>query len=244
MYGAGHCEELIGQAMQGFDRTQLTIASKVSDLNLKYDEILASAESSLKRLGVDYLDLYYVHAPSPDVSLEETMIAMNRLVDDGLVRNIGVSNFPVEHLRQAQVLSQHKIVANQIEYNLMTREIGTYGSRYEKNEYMESEILPYCQDNDIFVVACRPLGQGQLMKGNVLVEEISKKYNKTPAQIALNWLVSQNNVVAIPMSKNIDHLSENIKACEWRMETEDIEKLRSEFSQNTKPTSFLSKFFR
>jgi diketogulonate reductase-like aldo/keto reductase len=244
MYGGGHTEELVGLAIRDFNRDGLTISTKISDINLGYEQVLSSAEQGIKRLGVEYVDLLYIHAPSVYVSLSETMKAMDKLVDEGLVRHIGVSNFPVELLQVAQTLTEHKIVANQIEYNLMTREIGSYGSQYGKNVHMESKILPYCQENDIFVVACRPLGMGSVLKKSKLLKQISEQYQKTYAEIALSWLISQENVVAIAMSRNIDHLRENINASNWQMPSEDIEKLRKEFPTKKQPENFIQRFFK
>lgn len=234
-YGLGHCEELVGLAIKDFSRKDLIIATKVASPNLAYDNLLKSAYNSLKRLGVDYIDLYYIHAPNISIPLEETMKAMDRLVNDKIVKNIAVSNFTLDLLKEAQKYSSNKIVANQIEYSLLTRNKGRYGGRSNDNEdieyniNMESETLPYCQNNDILVVAERPLERGILLEPTELMTTLSKKYNKTYAQIAINWLISQDNVVTIPKSSNLKHLEENLGAVGWNLENEDIELLRKEY---------------
>jgi diketogulonate reductase-like aldo/keto reductase len=224
VYGAGHSEELIAQAIQGQDRASLIIASKVKPQHLAYDDVLTAAEGSLKRLGLPYLDLYYIHAPSSDnVPIAETMRAFDRLVEEGMIKHIGVSNFTKTQLQEAQAITHNTIVANQIEYNLYTREIGKH------SVHMESETLPYCQEQAVYIVAERPLERGLLLKKTSVMDEMAQKYNASYAQIALNWLVSQKDVIAIPKATSRAHLQENFDATSWTMDVEDIERLRKEY---------------
>lgn len=227
LYGAGHTEELIGKAIQDFDRTKLIITSKVFKTNLKYDDVIASCKKSLEKLQTNFIDIYLIHAPNPEVPLEETMKALDYLVGQGMVKYIGVSNFSVEQMQEAQKYSKNKIVANQIPYNLATRNVnldrntGRVGSCIN----MESEIVPYCQENDIIVMAYRPVERGFLLKPNSLLDSMAKKYGKTKAQIAINWLISKANVIAIPKSTSLDHLKENLGATGWQLSDEDIKLL-------------------
>lgn len=225
MYGVGHCEELVAKAITGVNREELQIATKVFATELGYEDFIASSKASMDRLGVDYLDLHYIHGPNPDIPLVETMRALDDLVAEGLVKNIGVSNFTVELLEEAQSLTKNKIVVNQVEYNLVTREQSKYGGCTK----MESEILPYCQANDMLLVAYKPIDRGSILKPHDLLDELCKKYNKTRAQIAMNWLVSQPNVVTIVKSEDPDRLQENLGASDWYMDSEDVEKLRNGF---------------
>lgn len=225
MYGVGHTEELIGEALRGFPRESLAIATKVFATNLAYDDVLESAQNSLVRLDLDYVDLYYIHAPNPDIPLKETMQAFDELIAQGRIKNIGVSNFTRELLEEAQSYTKNKIVANQVEYNLVTREQSHYGA----NTKMESEMLPYCQANDILLVAYRPLDRGIVLEKNPLMDELAEKYQKTYAQLAINWLLSQKNVVAIPKSSDTAHMQENLGATGWYMEKNDVERLRHEY---------------
>src|SRR5690348_11499138 len=117
-YAAGHAEELVGEAIQGYDRAKLFIASKVRPENFKYDDVLKAVENSLKRLKTEYLNLCYLHSPNDEVSIEETMKAMDTLQEEGLVKNIAVSNFTIERFEQAQSVTSNKIVANQLHLNL------------------------------------------------------------------------------------------------------------------------------
>jgi len=218
MYGAGHSEEVVGIAIKGL-REKVFIATKVWYTNLRYDDVLRSAEKSLKRLQIDVIDLYQVHWPNPHIPLNETMKAMEKLVLDGKVRFIGVSNFSVRLMEEARAaLSKIDIVSNQVEYSLLSREV-------------ENDILPYCEKENITLIAYSPLGRGNIFSDprSKILREIAKKYNKTPAQVALNWLISKNPVVAIPKAINLSHIKENADAVGWRLSNEDLELLSRTF---------------
>lgn len=118
-YGNGHAEELLGRAISGFDRKKLLIATKVSGWNQRYDDLLRSFESSAKRIGTDYIDLYLLHFfPDPGISIADTMKAMDYLVDQKVVKNIGVCNFTPSRFVDAQKHTRNKLVCNQVHYNL------------------------------------------------------------------------------------------------------------------------------
>ncbi len=224
MYGAGHSEELVGLAIKDFDRESLFITTKVLPEHLRYNDCIKAAESSLKRLKTDYIDLYLIHIPNPKIPIKETMQAMDLLVRQKKIRFIGVSNFSVEQLKEAQRCTENKIVNNQIEYNLLTRHSGMY------NVNIESEIIPYCQENGVIITAWKPLVKGSLfLEKNKLLEELVVKYNKTLAQIAINWLISKKNFITIPKSTNTEHLKENLSALGWKLSEEDMKRLDEEF---------------
>lgn len=217
-YAEGHAERLVGQAIKGYDREKLFIVSKVSPEHLRYDDLIASAKGSLERLETDYLDLYLIHHPNPNIRIVETMRAMDALVDEGLVKNIGVSNFTVERLEEAQAHTKNRIVANQLHLNLIYREPERKG------------LLEYCQKNDVMFVAWRPMQKGLLAKRGIKVlDEMCEKYGRSPAQIAINWLVSQPNVVTLSKMRNVEHIKENLGAIGWQMDEEDIDRLRRDF---------------
>ncbi len=217
-YANGYTEELVGKAIKDYDRSSLFIASKVREVNLAYDDVLAAVERSLKRLETDYLDLYYIHKPSLSIPIIETMKAMDRLKEEGLIRNIAVSNFSVERFEQAQQVSANKIVANQLHLNLKYREPERKG------------LVTYCQENDVLLVAWRPVQKGLFaQEENSLLKEICDKYKKTPLQVAINWLISQKNIVTLSKTRTKEHLEENLGALGWEMSSEDIKLLYKEF---------------
>jgi diketogulonate reductase-like aldo/keto reductase len=218
VYAAGYSEILLGQAIKDFDRTKIFIVSKVQVANAKYNDVISSCKKSLERLQTPYIDLYLLHRHNTTVPLEETMKALDYLVEQGLVKHIGVSNFKKEFLAEAQSYTKNKIVCNQVHYNLEFREPEASG------------LLEYCQENDVFLVAYRPVSKGALLE-NIpsVLKEMCDKYQKTPAQIALNWLISQDNVLTISKTRSLEHLKDNLGAVGWDMEKEDVEKLRSEY---------------
>ena len=222
-YAKGHTEELVGKAIQGFDRNGLFITSKVSPEHLKNNDLTESARMSLERLKSSYLDLYLIHLPNPKIPIQETMQAMDYLIEQKLIRFIGVSNFSVEQIKEAQRYTKSRIVANQVEYNLLVRNNG------HVTHDMESQIIPYCQKNNILVIAWRPLAKGELAKpGFKLLDELSEKYKKTQAQISLNWLISKKGIVAVTKSSKTSHLKDNLGAMGWRLKQQDVDRLDKE----------------
>lgn len=202
-------EEAVGRAIKELRREKLFVTTKVWKDKLHYRDFKRSAEGSLKRLDTDYLDLLLIHWPNPEIPLEETIKAMNELVEEGKVLHIGVSNFSKSQLKKAQDLSETPIVNNQVKYHL--------GMDL-------TPMLNYCQENGTFLTAYSPLGQGKVMQSEELAR-ISARYGKTPGQIALKWLIRQTNVLAIPKASSKNHLKENISLFNWELKEKDVEKL-------------------
>lgn len=225
VYGNGHAEELIGNAMRDFSRESIFLTSKVHSPHLEYASVIDSAKKSLSRLKTDYLDLYLVHQPDVTVSIAETMSAMDKLVELGLTKFIGVSNYNTTRLKEARKYTKNKIVLNQVHYNLEIREAVRIG------------LLEYCQNNDIILSAWRPLQKGAFLTKNIdILQSMCQKYNKTPAQISINWLLSQENVITICKMRQLSHIKENLGSLGWTMDKKDIELLNNEFP-NQKDTS-------
>lgn len=214
-YADGKAEELVGEAIRGYDRGKLFLTSKVWKTHVAYDDVLRAAENSLKRLGTDYLDLYLYHQVNNEVPLKETMRAFDRLVSEKLVRHIGVSNFALERFKRAQACAEHKIVVNQIHYSLSVRE-------------PESELLPWLQENDVMIQAWRPL---RGVPDCALLNELCAKYGKTKSQIALNWLIMQKNIVTITASSSAGHIQDNLDAAAFEMAPSDVELLTRDFPE-------------
>jgi diketogulonate reductase-like aldo/keto reductase len=218
MYAAGHSEEIVGEAIKIVPREQLFIVTKVAPVNLHCADVIKAAERSLKRLQTDRIDLYLVHHPNPQIPLRETMEAMEKLVERSLVRFIGVSNFDVNQMEEARShLSGNEIVANQVEYSLLHRSA-------------ERDVIPYCRQHRMTVMAYTPLARGGL-SSNKFLQEIGGKYGKTAAQVALNWLIAREGVIAIPKAVNLDHLEQNAGAAGWKLSEEDFEDISSHFRQ-------------
>lgn len=214
-YDNGHSEEVIGNAVEGI-RDKVIIGTKFSPAHNSYDGILRAVEGSLRRLKTDYIDLYQIHWPNPSIPLEDTMSAMERLVREGKVRCLGVSNLYLRELQEAQsALADEKIVSLQTEYNLFDRMI-------------EEEILPFCQHNKIIIIAYSPLDQGRIADGDTqrnLLGKIAEKYNKSLAQIALRWLISKPPVITIPKARNMPHLKDNAASADFDLDEKDIREI-------------------
>ena len=229
-------EDAVGAAIAGM-REQVFLATKVLGSNLRYDAVLRAAENSLRRLDVDRIDLYQVHWPNPSVPMAETMRAMERLVSDGLVRYIGVSNFAVSDLAAARAaLRNNEIVSNQILYNLRRR-----GA--------ERDVIPYCREHNIAVIAYSPLAEGALAgggnggggggirpgwlsgrnRGRRALSETAAATGRTAAQVAINWVADQPGVIAIPKSDSVARTEANCAASGWHLTAEQRAALERAF---------------
>jgi len=217
-YEDGHAEEVLGKAIKGL-RNRVFISGKFKPVNNTFLEVLRSAEMSLKRLNIDYFDLYQIQWPNPQVPLSETLGAMLKLVDQGKVRFLGVSNFTCSQLKEAVELSADKIVSIQTEYNLLNREV-------------EKDILPYCQSLGLSLIAYSPLSRWNMsLKDNekITLERICTKYAVTMPQIFLNWLISRKNIVALTQTMSIEHVKENARSVNFKLSSAEIEELNKVF---------------
>jgi len=214
-------EPLVGTAIKGI-RDRVFIATKVSAEHFRYNDVLKAAEGSLRALGTDHIDLYQLHWPNDTVPIEENMSAMERLVDAGKVRFIGVSRFPVSLLKKAKgALHKHKIVAHQLSYSLVDRDV-------------EPDVLRYCRADGITVLAFSPLGRRPQSVLNSdsrgALDRISKETGKTKVQIALNWCLCKEQVIPITTASSIAHVEENWGAVGWRLSPEHVRLLNESIS--------------
>jgi aryl-alcohol dehydrogenase-like predicted oxidoreductase len=253
MYGAGHNEELLGEALKD-RRQEAVLATKFGNLRLpdgstdvcgRPDYVIEACEKSLARLKTDVIDLYYVHRIDPEVPIEDTVGAMARLMEQGKIRHIGLSEAAPETIRRAH--ATHKITALQTEYSLWSREV-------------EDEILPTCRELGIGFVPYSPLGRG-FLSGTIpsrdsliesdrrlahprfaeenieqnkrLVEAlgaVAAEAGASPAQIAIAWLLAQGeDIVPIPGTKKIKWLDENIAATELVLTAGQLQALEEAF---------------
>ena len=213
-YAAGHSEELLGRAVRETNtkRESLFITTKISPEHLAYEQVFRSCENSLRRLQMEYVDLYLIHWPRAGMKLEETFRALNKLVKDGKVKHLGVSNFNLTLLKQAQSFAETPILTNQVPYSLPTR------------TYVDNGVLEYCQQNDILLTAYSPV-KFRNLSSNKTLQSIAEVHAATPYQIALAWLVVQPRVITIPMSSNLQHIRENFEAAEIELSDEEFKTL-------------------
>lgn len=221
-YAAGHCEQLLGEVIREshIEREKLFITSKVSPEHLEYQTVLDSCENSLRRLGMDYLDLYLIHWPNPNIDLAETFRGLNLLVKYGKVKHVGVSNFNLKLLKKACEYSETTLLTDQVPYSL------------PQDKYVQNGVLDYCQKNDILLTAYSPLKFRNLTVNPALLA-IAEGHHATPHQIAIAWLVSQPRVITIPMSYNPVHQAENLSATQIELSRTEMQILNTLYSERS-----------
>lgn len=206
-------ESLVGAAARG---SGAFIATKVSPDHFSREKVIKSCNASLERLGVKYIDLYQLHWPNPRIPISETMSAMEQLVKDGKIRYIGVSNFSIKELKEAQsALKDNVIVSNQIEYSMLVRSA-------------EEDMLEYCRKEGISIIAYSPLARGAIAKQKELMDhlaEIGSRLGMNPFQVALAWTIRHDNVMAIPKAADIKHMEENAAAASKALSMKDVESI-------------------
>jgi diketogulonate reductase-like aldo/keto reductase len=203
-------EREVGEALADYDRDELFVTSKVLPKHLHYESLISACQDSLDRLGTDYLDLYLIHWPNPAISLRETLSAMARLVDEGLVRNIGVSNFTAYQLMFAQQISDVPIAMDQIELHPWFKQV---------------ELRAYATEHDVPLAAAAPLARAAVFDDPV-IQDLADTYNKTPAQIVIRWQV-QNGIVTIPRSTTPDHIRSNLAVTNWTLDEDDMDRIEA-----------------
>ncbi len=242
VYGMGHSEEVVSRALEGYDRDDVIIATKVAGHHLRKRDLVKAADDSLKRLKTNYIDLYQLHWPDFYIPLEETISGMQELADRGKIRHIGLCNFPPSMVEEIYSRGNHgiTIASNQMRYNIVQREV-------------EAELYPYMKKKGISMIAWSPIAKGiltgkynaenlpddEVRKNDPLfrtenfqnlapllgeLKSLSEKYGRTMAQVSLNYLISKGAIV-IPGAKNAKQAEENMGAAGWRLSKADIESL-------------------
>ena len=221
LYGGGLSEEVVGEVIKG-RRHKVFLASKFNPKANVFDSVINSVEGSLKRMKTDFIDLCQIHWPNPLLPLSEIMNALVKLIDQGKIRYIGVSNFSLEEFKEAQsCLTNQTIVSNQVEYNLIDRSI-------------ENDFLPFCEKAGVTLIAYSCLNQGKFLLGKKqkeLLDNLSIKYHRTISQMILRWLISHKPVIAISQSKSMSHTEENALSTEFDLEEEDILAINEVYKQ-------------
>ncbi len=200
-------EREIGQAISasGVARQELFLVSKVWSNHHEADQVVEACEATLQGLDTDYLDLYLIHWPSDRIPVAETLEGMDRLVDAGKVRHIGVSNFSVGQLEEAREVAEHPIFCDQVKFHVRHR---------------QDALVRYCQEEDVLVTAYTPLEKARLT-GQSTLEEIGRRHGKSALQVALRWLIEQEKVVAIPKASSEAHQRHNLDVFDFSLSEEE-----------------------
>ena len=204
-------EEAVGEGIRasGVARTELFITTKVTELDARAADFLRSAETSLKALGLDYVDLLLIHWPQPQVPFKETLGALAQAKRRGLTRHVGVSNFTLAMLEEAVGVSPEPLVTNQIEYHAYLP---------------QDRMLKALKRHGMILTAYCPLARGELL-GDPVVGEIAQARGKTPAQVCLRWLLQQPMVAAVPRALEEAHIAENFDLFDWSLSADEMRRL-------------------
>lgn len=212
-------EKSIGKGIResGIPREDIFVTTKLWNDVFGYKETLDAFEKSLERLQLDYVDLYLIHWPSPLQYRNcyvkrnvESYRAMEKLYQEGKIKALGVSNFLKHHLEEMKDLIDIPIMVNQIEFHPY---------------FYDEETIEYCKKNDILLEAYSPLGRGDVLKEKIL-EEIGRKYHKTPAQICIRYALD-NGIIPIPKSVNKERMQSNLDVFDFRLDDHDLNKIRT-----------------
>jgi len=214
MYGDGEAERIVGEALAG-RRDEVFIVSKVLPENASRAGTIAACERSLKRLGTDRIDLYLLHWRGRH-PLKETLAGFQALMDQGLIRSWGVSNFDVDDMEELEALPGGKAAAtNQVLYNLARRGI-------------EADLLPWCRDRGIPIMAYSPIDQGRILRDRSL-GRVAARHGATPAQIALAWVLRHEDMMVIPKAMTETHVRKNRAALDLPLTPADLAELARAF---------------
>jgi diketogulonate reductase-like aldo/keto reductase len=204
-------EERVGEGIRasGIARNELFVTTKVTEENAREADFMRSIETSLKTLGLDYVDLLLIHWPQPNVPFAETLGALAKAKRSGLTKHIGVSNFTIAMLDEAVQTCAEPLVTNQIEYHAYLP---------------QGRMLAALKRHGMILTAYCPIARGELL-GDPVVQEIAKAHGKSPAQIALRWLVQQPMVAAVPRALEEAHIANNLDIFDFSLSTDDMDRL-------------------
>ncbi len=215
MYGDGDAETLVGEAIEG-QRERVFLVSKVLPMNASKDGVQRSCANSLKRLGVETIDLYLLHWRG-NVPLGETIDGFEALRRQGMIGDWGVSNFDLEDMQALVGLARPRgCLTNQVLYNLEHRGI-------------EFELLRYSMDQGVPLMAYSPVGQGGTLLQHPALAQLARKHGKEPAQIALAWTLRHPNVISIPKAASPAHVRQNADALKLVLDAPDLAVLDEAF---------------
>lgn len=220
MYGGGRSESLIGEAIKPFKREEIFLVSKVYPHNAGFRNMEKSCLNSLKRLGVEYLDLYLLHWRG-GIPLEETVAAFKSLKEKGYIKDWGVSNFDVDDMEELWAIPDgSKCIANQVLYH-----IGERGIEYD--------LIPWLQKHNVTLMAYSPLASNQSYRKEIIecpqIRQIAKRHNASVYQIMLAFAFRHSNSIAIPRTSSPSHLKDNIKSLDIKLDEQDLKLIDSAF---------------
>jgi diketogulonate reductase-like aldo/keto reductase len=213
LYGGFYTDEVVGRAIAGLPREDLFIADKLWKTSVGVGLVRPTVEVMLRKLGTDYLDMLYIHAPWSGVAWQAAIPQIDQLIDEGIVGSFAVSNFSIANMQEAARLARHPVTANQMNYNVL-----------HKAE-VDEKFKQYCQDNAIQIVAYQPVKRQAVLVDDT-VQAVATAHRVTPAQIALAWLLAQG-ALPIPKATARQHIDENVAAVNIELNAEDMAALNA-----------------
>lgn len=204
-------EERVGEGIRasGIARAELWVTTKVTEENAREADFLKSAETSLKALGLDYVDLLLVHWPQPNVPLKETLGALAKAKRSGLTRHIGVSNYTLAMLDEAVRVCPEPLITNQLEYHAYLP---------------QDRMLAALRGHGMILTAYCPVARGQLLD-DAVIKDVAKAHGKTAAQVCLRWLIQQPMVAAVPRALEEAHIEENLDVFDFALSDDEMKKV-------------------
>jgi 2,5-diketo-D-gluconate reductase B len=211
LYGGFYTDEVVGKAIADVAREDIYVADKLWKSSVGTGLVKPTVEEMLAKLGTDYLDMLYIHNAFDDAPWQEAIPQIDQLIDAGVVRHFGVSNFTVEQMEEAMEITKHPITANQMHYNLL-----------HKDE-VDKAFLNFIEQHNIQLVAYQPVKRKEVL-ANKIVQQIAQKHNVTPAQVALAWLLTKN-ALPIPKAVQKQHIDDNVAAVDLVLDEDDMKQL-------------------
>lgn len=211
LYGGFYTDEVVGRAIAGMQRQDLYIADKLWKTSVGPGQVRPTVEQMLTKLGTDYIDLLYIHAPWEGINWQAAIPQIDQLIDAGIVRHFGVSNFTVSQMQEAMGISRHPIAANQVNFNVLHQ------------QEAPQDFRAFCKEQNIQVVAYQPIKRQEVLT-NQVVQGIAQDHGATAAQVALAWLI-QVGALPIPKAVQPAHIDENLGAVDLRLTTQDMQRL-------------------
>lgn len=213
-------EDRVGKGIEKseVDRREIFLTTKLWRDNLNQERLFESVEESLEKLRTNYVDLLLIHWPFKDMNQEEVFQELEKVVESGKATNIGISNFNISQMEEAQRISEKKILTNQVEYHPFLD---------------QSKVLNKCRELEMMLTAYSPLARGEVL-GNQILNDIGSKHNKSEVQVALRWLVQQDNVAAIPKATSPQHIKENLEIFDFELKDNEMRRIHQLSDQNRK----------
>lgn len=211
IYGQGYTDEIIGHAIAGLPREDLYLSDKLWETSVDEGLVEPAVKKMLKKLKTDYLDLIYIHKPWDNFPWRKAIPQIDALIDKGIIRHFGASNLDVGQMKEVMRISKYPLVVSQLYFNVLNKIA------------VDDEVKAYCTENNIKIIAYRPLEQGKVFQ-NEIVKQIGIAHKASPSQVALAWLFAQG-ALPIPGATSKKFIDENLRALDLKLSSQELQDL-------------------